>query len=148
MICAVIAPGLPRSGQWAAWIARTTGASPPWLSVIAPPHLPLGTQNDVPMAMYIQLSRSREGSGSYDNYGRSRRGFYHADAPHRACPAKICPSIIHFIFGGKVAVCQEISFKIFSRRRSPALMEREIRLLCVPSAFAISALLIPRKKCA
>ena len=58
---------------------------------------------------------------------------------------KICPSIIHFIFGGKVAVCQESSFKNFSRLRKPALIERVIRLLWMPSAFAISDLLMPRK---
>ena len=34
------------------------------------------------------------------------------------------------------------------RLRNPASIERVIRLLCVPSALAISALLMPRKKCA
>ena len=61
---------------------------------------------------------------------------------------KICPSIIPYIFRGKVAVCQKISLKYFSRLRNPASIERVIRLLCVPSALAMSALLIPRKKCA
>ena len=46
-----------------------------------------------------------------------------------ACPAELCPSTIHFIFGGKVAVCQDISFRNFSRLRRPALIERVILLL-------------------
>ena len=63
----------------------------------------------------------------------------------QACPAENMSLIIHFIFGGKVAVCQESSFKNFSRLRKPALIERVIRLLWMPSAFAISDLLMPRK---
>ena len=55
---------------------------------------------------------------------------------------------IQYIFRGKVAVCYKISLKYFSRLRNPASIERVIRLLCVPSALAISALLMPRKKCA
>ena len=61
---------------------------------------------------------------------------------------RICPSTIQYIFRGKVAVCYKISLKYFSRLRNPASIERVIRLLCVPSALAISALLMPRKKCA
>ena len=77
-----------------------------------------------------------------------------------ACPAEYVPLLyisflmvifgvcIQYIFRGKVAVCYKISLKYFSRLRNPASIERVIRLLCVPSALAISALLMPRKKCA
>ena len=49
---------------------------------------------------------------------------------------------------GIMGVADKISLKYFSRLRNPASIERVIRLLCVPSALAISALLMPRKKCA
>ena len=69
---------------------------------------------------------------------------------HRNIEQHIIPAIgdIQYIFRGKVAVCYKISLKYFSRLRNPASIERVIRLLCVPSALAISALLMPRKKCA
>lgn len=38
-------------------------SSPPLLSVIAPPHLPLGTQNEVPVIAYMKLSRNSRGYG-------------------------------------------------------------------------------------
>lgn len=62
MICAVVASGLPQPVLWVAFIARTI-----WihhllrLPVAAPPHLPLGTQNEVPVTAYIRLSRSKRG---------------------------------------------------------------------------------------
>ena len=65
-----------------------------------------------------------------------------------ACPAEYVPLLFSTFFRGKVAVCYKISLKYFSRLRNPASIERVIRLLCVPSALAISALLMPRKKCA
>ena len=73
----------------------------------------------------------------------------YASLPHpSSLSRRICPSTIQYIFRGKVAVCYKISLKYFSRLRNPASIERVIRLLCVPSALAISALLMPRKKCA
>ena len=60
MICVVIAPGLPQPVSWIALTARTA-----WihhllrLPVTAPPHLPLGTQNEVPVTASIRLSRNR-----------------------------------------------------------------------------------------
>ena len=50
MICAVVASGLPQPVSWVAFTARTAWIHhllrPP---VTAPPHLPLGTQNEVPV---------------------------------------------------------------------------------------------------
>ena len=63
MICVVIASGLQQPVSWVALIARTA-----WihhllrLPVTAPPHLPLGTQNEVPVTAYIRLSRSKRGA--------------------------------------------------------------------------------------
>ena len=61
MICVVIASGLPQPVSWVAFIARTAWIHhllrPP---VTAPPHLPLGTQNEVPVTAYIRLSTNHE----------------------------------------------------------------------------------------
>ena len=63
MICAVVAPGLPQPVSWVAFTARTAWIHhllrPP---VTAPPHLPLGTQNEVPVTACIRLSRSKRGA--------------------------------------------------------------------------------------
>ncbi len=63
MICAVVASGLPQPVSWVAFTARTAWIHhllrPP---VTAPPHLPLGTQNEVPVTAYIRLSRNKQGA--------------------------------------------------------------------------------------
>ena len=131
MICAVVASGLPQPVSWVAFTARTAWIHhllrPP---VTAPPHLPLRTQNEVSVTACIRLSRSRRGYGREFEILFECSGFF-AFPPHPyglSCLI-ICPSIIHFIFEVKVAVYQEIFFKIFSKLCNPALIERLIRLL-------------------
>lgn len=111
---------------------------------MAPPHLSLGTQNDVPMATYIQLSKCREGAAvvTFSLLGSSAVRTLRMT---EIIPAEKFPSISKDNFGAFVAVCQKNFFKYSSRPRSPALIDLLILLLFTHSAFATCEILMPRK---
>ena len=114
MICVVVAPGLPQPVSWVAFTARTAWIHhllrPP---VTAPPHLPLGTQNEVPVTAYIRLSRSKRGRGSYDSFsvGAGRSICCTATPARLVPPDKYVPllfiSFLRVIFGGRIKFLPE-----------------------------------------
>lgn len=128
------------------WIARTAGMHHLLrLSVLAPPHLPLETQNEVPVTAYIRFSRISRGRGSFDFFCLGRVAF--VVPPHPSgWSCRIYPSTNKYIFGAKKGGHIENFSKYFSSRRSPRLILSWTEEGFVPSALAISALLMPIKK--
>lgn len=70
---------------------------------MAPPYMPLGTQNDVPIATYIHLSKNHEGE-------KAIKALHIGNISERFCPIQPQwlvlpkgPFIIQYIFKGKVS---------------------------------------------
>lgn len=135
------------AGLVGAWTARTAFIHHlPRLSVFAPPHPPLGTQNEVPIAMCMKLSRCRRGRGRYQSLFRMAGAF----APWPYPPfglsrLKNIPLLFISFSGQNDVVSHRFSSKNFSRLRIPRRILSFTELTELLSALAISALLMPRK---
>ena len=112
MICAVIASGLPQPDRWKRGPLGQPSSITPRLSVFAPPHPPLGTQNEVPIAMCIKLSRRRKGQSRYQPPLGVVQSLCPAASP-LAFPAGNALLTIPYIFMAISPSGLEISFKNF-----------------------------------
>lgn len=136
------------AGLVGAWTARTAFMHHlPRLSVFAPPHPPLGTQNEVPIAMCMKLSRCHRGQGRYISHSLGWAGTF---APWPYPPfglsfLKNIPLLFISFSGQNDVVSHRFSSKNFSRLRIPRWILSFTELTELLSALAISALLMPRK---
>lgn len=133
------------AGSVETWTARTTFIHHlPRLSVFAPPHPPLGTQNEVPIAMCMKLSRCAEGKADISVTLSGGPEFMPRCLTHLVLPEM--PFLLFRTFLGQIRrLDQKISFKIFSRFRRPCSMDCLTLLSLTFSALAMELLLIPRK---
>ena len=84
-------------------------------SIMAPPHLSLKTQNDVPIATYIQFSKCREGGAAVSTFSHLRSvGVYTRTLRMtETCPAEKSPSISKDNFKAELRGGFSFFFKIF-----------------------------------